>query len=259
MRKKTLLPGWKMVACGLCIVCSGVSAAPLLAGWVVQEETIGEGIPTWMAVVKSRDGKLLFWLEYPTDGHCVPQVVLKSDGWEAFSFDRVATNRIATVIRFTRERLLQVPGSAGNGFIFEWELEKEHFAEMLAGFAQEKEFLVSLPGRQGEVTGMFELDGAVKAIGAACAACEKSYFEQNDFVFPDSGERLLERTEIVRLSPGMLRIARNEIYARQGHIFKEQALAKFFKARSWYRPDDRKITLSETEKANVALIASCEY
>jgi hypothetical protein len=256
--KLTGLPVWEKVVCGLCIVCTAVSAVPLLAGWEVQGEMVGEGIPSWMAVVKSRDCKLLFWVEYPTDGPCVPQVVLKSDGWEAFSFDPVTVNRIATVIRFTRERLLQVAGYAGNGFIFEWELEKGHFAEMLAGFAEEKEFLVSLPGRQGEVRGTFDLDGAVKAIGEACAACEESFFAQNDFVFPDSAERLLKRAEIIRLPPGMLRIARNEIYARNGHVFKDQALDKFFKTRKWYQPADQESTLSETEKANVGLMASCE-
>ncbi len=257
-REQGRLSGWKLFACGLCIVGAGVSAAPLLAGWVVQGETIGEGIPSWMAVARSRDGKLLFWLEYPTDCPCVPQVILKSDGWEAFSFDPVKINHVATVIRFSRERLLQVPGYAGNGFIFEWELEKGHFAEMLAGFAEEKEFLVSLPGRLGEVRGTFDLDGAVKAIGEACAACEESFFAQNDFVFPDSAERLLKKAEIIRLSPRMLRIARNEIYARHGHVFRDQALDKFFKTRKWYQPSDRESTLSETEKANVVLMASCE-
>jgi len=240
------------------MIAAFLAIGPLFAGWEVKRETIGEGIPTWMAVVKSRDARLLFWIEYPTDGPCVPQVILKSDGWEAFAFDPGRIEHIATVIRFSRERLLQVPGYAGNGFIFEWEPEKEHLAEMLAGFVEEKEFLVSLPGREGEVTGTFGLDGAAKAIGEACAACEESYLAENDFVLPDSAERLLSRGEVIRLPASMLRIARNEIFARHGHVFKDPALDKFFRGKKWYKPVAGDMGLSAIEKANAALIASCE-
>jgi hypothetical protein len=235
-----------------------LSGSALGSGWEVRRETIGEGVPSWMAVVSSSDDRLLFWVEYPTDQSCVPIVILKSVNWEAFVFDPGTMNRVAAVIRFSRERLLQVPGYAGNGFIFEWELEKEHFAEMLAGFAGEKEFMVSLPGREGEVKGTFGSDGAAKAISEACAACEESFFADNDFVFPDSAERILRRAEIGRLSPNMRRIARNEIYARRGHVFKDPLLAEFFKKKKWYRPVGGEIALSGIEKENAALLASLE-
>ena len=232
-------------------------AVPLQAVWEVRQASIGEGIPAWMAMVKSRDEKLLFWIEYPADGPCVPQVILKSNGWEAFAFDPKTLNRVATIIGFSRERLLQVPGYAGNGFIFEWELEKDHFKELLAGFATKKEFFVSLPGRGGEVTGTFDLDNATKASQDACAACEASYLEENDFVFADSAERLLSRGEVVRLSPVLLRIARNEIYARHGYVFKDPVLDKHFRKKNWYKPGGAAIGLTALEKANVALFASC--
>lgn len=235
-----------------------ISFSPLLADWEVRQDTIGEGIPTWMAMVKSRDGKLLFWIEYPADGPCVPQIILKSDGWEAFAFDPKTLNRVATIIGFSRERLLQVPGCAGNGFIFEWELEKDHFKELLAGFASEKEFFVSLPGRGSEVTGTFDLDNATKASQDACAACEASYLAENDFVFADSSERLLSQGEVVRLSPVLLRIARNEIYARRGYVFNDPVLDKHFRKKNWYKPGGAAIGLTALEKANVAMITSME-
>ncbi len=231
-------------------------AAPLPAAWTVQPDSIGEGIPTWMAVVRSRDGRLLFWIDYPTDGPCVPLVVLKSDGWQAFAFNPRTIEHVAAVIRFGPERVLQVPGYAANGFIFEWELEKDHFADMLAGFAAEKEFLVSLPGRAGEVTGTFDLDGATKAIGEACAACERSFLENNDFVFADSAERRLKRDEVVRLSANLRRIARNEIFARRGRVFRDPSLDKFFRTKKWYRPVSGEVELTAIEKANVALLVS---
>ncbi len=241
----------------LVIFMAIISLSPLAADWEVRRDTIGEGIPTWMAVMKSRDGRLLFWIEYPADGLCVPHIVLKSDGWEAFAFDPGRLESIATVIRFSRQRLLQVPGYAGNGFIFEWQLEKEHFAELMAGFVEEKELLVSLPGRAGEVSGAFDLDGAAQAIDEACTACEQGFLENNDFVFVDSSDRRLDRDEVVRLSPRMLRMARNEIFARRGRVFKDPALDRFFRMKKWYQPVQGDIELTTIEKANVALFLAC--
>jgi hypothetical protein len=233
-------------------------ALPLLADWGVQRDTIGEGVPTWMATVRSRDGRLLFWVEHASDQSCVPMVILKSDGWEAFAFDPAEVQTIATVIRFSRTRLLQVPGYAGNGFIFEWDLEKEHYQELLAGFAEEKEFLVSLPGRMGEVTGTFALAGATRAIGEACSACEKLLLAENDFVIADSSERPLTRAETSRLSANLLRVARNEIFARHGRVLQDPGLDRHFRSKNWYKPGAGETELSATEKANVSLIASCE-
>jgi hypothetical protein len=258
MKERMMANEQKRAALQVVLLLALLLAAPLFAGWEVQQDSIGEGIPTWMAIVRSRDGKLLFWIEYPTDGPCVPQVILKSDGWEAFTFDPGKIEHIATVIRFSRERLLQVPGYAGNGFILEWELQKDHFKEMLAGIAEEKEFLVSLPGRAGEVTGTFDLDGATKAVKEACASCEEMYFAENDFIISASSERRLEKWEVARLSPAMLRIARNEIFARHGRVFSDPALDKFFRTKKWYKPESKGIELAEIEKANVALIASFE-
>ncbi|HOW43711.1 MAG TPA: YARHG domain-containing protein [Candidatus Aminicenantes bacterium] len=241
----------------LAVLLAVFLATPLAAAWFVQRDTIGEGIPTWMATARSQDGKLLFWVEYPSDQSCVPVVTLKSDGWEAFAFDPAKIENVAAVIRFTRERLLQAPGYAANGFIFEWVLEKGQIAEMLAGFAAERELLVSLPGREGEVAGTFGLQGAMEAIQGACAACEELVLAENDFVIADSSERLLTKAEVARLSANLLRIARNEIFARHGRVFRDPVLGRHFRSKEWYRPGAGETELSATEKANVALIAAC--
>ncbi|MBN2399668.1 MAG: YARHG domain-containing protein [Candidatus Aminicenantes bacterium] len=232
-------------------------ARPLPATWTVQPDSIGDGIPTWMAMVRSRDGRLLFWIDYPTDGPCVPLVVLKSDGWQAFAFNPKTIEYVAAVIRFGRERVLEVSGYAANGFIFEWELGNKQFADMLTAFAAEQKFIVSLPGCIGEVTGTFDLDSAPQAIGEACSACEQSFLENNDFVFVDSSERRLERDEVVRLSANLRRIARNEIFARRGRVFRDPPLDKFFRTKKWYRPVSGEVELTAIEKANVALLVSC--
>ncbi len=59
-----------------------------------------------------------------------------------------------------------------------------------------------------------------------------------------------------------LRLMRNEFFARHGHIFKQEWLARYFKntGYDWYEPvsPDKESTLSETEEQNVKLIQTYE-
>lgn len=58
-----------------------------------------------------------------------------------------------------------------------------------------------------------------------------------------------------------LYLARNEIYARHGYIFKNQDLQEYFGSKSWYRGKTKEVpdsSLNEYERANVQLILSLE-
>ena len=60
--------------------------------------------------------------------------------------------------------------------------------------------------------------------------------ENSDYVIPDSSTRYLTNTDLTGLSEWQMRIARNEIYARHGRIFKSDDLADYFASKSWYTP-----------------------
>lgn len=84
-----------------------------------------------------------------------------------------------------------------------------------------------------------------------------------DFVLPDSDCRLYSRQELENLSAEQLRIARNEIYARHGRIFKDDTLQAYFQSRAWYRGmtgpeefDDGQ--LNQTERNNIDLLRGLE-
>lgn len=77
-------------------------------------------------------------------------------------------------------------------------------------------------------------------------------------VIPDSSDRLLSADELGNYSALELRIARNEIFARRGLRFRDPALQNHFSQFSWYRPTTDNVSLSPTEKANVALLKSAE-
>lgn len=58
----------------------------------------------------------------------------------------------------------------------------------------------------------------------------------DDYILPECTTRYYTVEELRNISPDELRIAKNEIYARHGRMFKDQALNDYFSSKSWYRP-----------------------
>lgn len=79
-----------------------------------------------------------------------------------------------------------------------------------------------------------------------------------DFVLPQSSVQPLSPAVIAGLDKAQLRIARNEIYARHGRIFKSPDLAAHFSQFAWYRPVAAEVTLNPIEQANVDLLQQAE-
>lgn len=82
--------------------------------------------------------------------------------------------------------------------------------------------------------------------------------DANGMVFADSSSRRLTPADLSGLSAGTLRIARNEIYARRGYRFEDNALRSYFSRFSWYSPRSSSVTLNAVEEDNVALIRAAE-
>jgi Caspase domain/YARHG domain len=81
---------------------------------------------------------------------------------------------------------------------------------------------------------------------------------QSDFIFPDSDRRLLAPNDLAGLSKDDLRVARNEILAREGRYFNSPDLTVRFSRFAWYVPRTWDPPLNDIEQANVALIARAE-
>jgi phosphate transport system substrate-binding protein len=99
----------------------------------------------------------------------------------------------------------------------------------------------------------------------------KSLFDSEGFVFPDSDTRRLTRADFDRLAQQaqsdaevreLLGFARNEIFARHGHIFKSAIYSDHFGKYEWYHALPRGTVmlddLSAIEQDNVRLIRSWE-
>ena len=97
---------------------------------------------------------------------------------------------------------------------------------------------------------------------------EDSQTVQNteDYIFPNSSSVLLTDAEVSGISKDQLRIGRNEILARHGRRFNDQALQQYFDSKSWYNgtisPDELDANLdsrlNDVERANIEIIKKYE-
>ena len=84
-----------------------------------------------------------------------------------------------------------------------------------------------------------------------------------DYLLPDSASRYLSEEDLAGLTHEQLCLARNEIYARHGRIFKTPQIAAYFYGKSWYRGTVSAEEFSEKllnayESYNIQLIKNYE-
>lgn len=85
----------------------------------------------------------------------------------------------------------------------------------------------------------------------------------DEYIFPTSSSSLLYDSQFEGMTREMLRLGRNEIYARHGRRFNDQALQQYFDSKSWYHgtiaPGDfNESVLNTWERRNVQLIINAE-
>lgn len=84
--------------------------------------------------------------------------------------------------------------------------------------------------------------------------------KSNNFICPESSTTKIQLYKLYNLSSDQLYIARNEIFARHGYIFKDKKLQEYFEAQAWYKPnpDAKGETTDPVEKDNVETIRDME-
>lgn len=85
----------------------------------------------------------------------------------------------------------------------------------------------------------------------------------SDYLLPDSGTRYLTEADLAGLSHEQLCLARNEIFARHGRIFKTPQIAAYFSGKSWYNgtvsPENFNENVFNTyERTNIGFIRDYE-
>ncbi|PKN57408.1 MAG: hypothetical protein CVU56_11135 [Deltaproteobacteria bacterium HGW-Deltaproteobacteria-14] len=111
-------------------------------------------------------------------------------------------------------------------------------------------------------TGPDAADGGCVAIHKHGRPADVHALLRRDFAgrWPFTATRPVTEADLAGLSRGDLEIMRNEVYARYGHTFVNERLAKHFAAQPDYRPHFKNVSafLSPLERANVAAIQAAE-
>ncbi|MCD8364630.1 MAG: YARHG domain-containing protein [Clostridiales bacterium] len=87
--------------------------------------------------------------------------------------------------------------------------------------------------------------------------------ETAKYIIADSDSRYLTTEDLEGLTAEELRIARNEIYARHGRMFDDEALQEYFNSKEWYTgtiaPEDfTESMLNDYERENAYTISAYE-
>ncbi|MBA3830049.1 MAG: YARHG domain-containing protein [Taibaiella sp.] len=79
--------------------------------------------------------------------------------------------------------------------------------------------------------------------------------------FPEGSERKLTEKDVEFLSPWGLKVLQNEIYARHGMTFTDEAMGSHFKTQSWYHSNASysSSSLTAVEKENLRFLKSYKY
>ena len=140
-------------------------------------------------------------------------------------------------------------------------------AKELEYYANEEEYQEALDFLD-TISGKWNVEKEKKKFREKQEVAEKTEedmeIEQNDeYIIPGSDCIYLLFDDIADLSVEELRIARNEIYARHGYIFKDESLNNYFLSKSWYEPrytidEWNENWLNEIEKDNIQFLKGTE-
>ncbi len=85
---------------------------------------------------------------------------------------------------------------------------------------------------------------------------EEPEMGEEGIIFPNSSEEIIDKSKIEELTDEELQYAINELYARNGYIFKDDELRAYYEKYDWYeqtvKPDDFSLDLfNDVEKENI--------
>lgn len=84
--------------------------------------------------------------------------------------------------------------------------------------------------------------------------------DEAGYILPNSNKAEIDSGDLKELDSWELTLARNEIYARHGYIFRNAEIQKYFQTKKWYKPRGNfsDEDLNEIEKDNIKFILMYE-
>jgi len=195
-----------------------------------------------------------------------PMVVLKQDEklWDAKMMDHENLNYIPQGLFYLNDLVI---GNKRDGEFEYYDISEILSITSVRDLTRHERFDVE--GGQINVIHNYEFDERFKGIQlifspdalttedySLSIAWEKE--PNGEMLLPESQHRKLSEPDIAGLSKIELRVARNEIFARHGYIFKSKELNYHFSGTSWYKPKSKDVTLSDVEQYNVGFLKKHE-
>ncbi len=95
--------------------------------------------------------------------------------------------------------------------------------------------------------------------GSSSSSGSNSGATSNSYIFPNSSKKKLTDSQLKKMTKKRLGIARNEILARHGYVFKSSYYKKYFKNQKWYKAGGYSSgKLNDIEWYNIKLIKKWE-
>jgi hypothetical protein len=84
------------------------------------------------------------------------------------------------------------------------------------------------------------------------------FFLLENYILPNSNKAFITEKDLYELTPYSIDLARNEIYARHGYIFKSEQYSSYFDSKPWYKKNAKfnENKLSSIEKKNALFLKS---
>ena len=84
------------------------------------------------------------------------------------------------------------------------------------------------------------------------------FYQIENYILPNSNKALITEKDLYELLPYSIDLARNEIYARHGYIFKNDYYSDYFGSKPWYKKNInfKETLLSSLEKKNALFLKS---
>lgn len=143
-------------------------------------------------------------------------------------------------------------------------MEEKHVLKAEASASQVEEKETTTASKKEEDNTVVD-EKSQQTTKEASKSTQKVEFDENeDYILPESDERLYTKFELSNLTKNQLAIARNEIYAKHGYIFsKNKNMREYFEGKSWYvgttpAKDFDESVFNQYEKKNIDLIVELE-
>jgi len=107
-------------------------------------------------------------------------------------------------------------------------------------------------GNQIDLTQVYQENNSANSVNNA---------KNSEYIIEGSDSGYFEESYLEGFTAEECRLARNEIYARHGKIFKDEALQEYFNSKSWYTPEYEDVPnsmLNDWELANIDTIVNYE-